>query len=99
MVTKDAVIKRLKTIYDPEIPVNIFDLGLIYDLDVKGRNVYITMTLTTASCPAAAFMPEEVKTVLLENGEIDEVEVNVVYEPKWTRERMTEDARQILGFD
>jgi FeS assembly SUF system protein len=99
VVTKETVIKRLKTIYDPEIPVNIYDLGLIYNVDVKGRNVQITMTLTTASCPAAAFMPEEVKTVLLENGEIDDVQVDVVYEPRWTQEKMSEDARQILGFE
>ncbi len=99
MVTRETVIKRLKTIYDPEIPVNIFDLGLIYNVDVNGRDIHITMTLTTASCPAAAFMPEEVKTVLLENGEIDDVVVDVVYEPKWTREKMSEDAKQILGFD
>ncbi len=99
MVNTETVIKRLKTIYDPEIPVNIYDLGLIYGVDVNGRNVHITMTLTTASCPAAAFMPEEVKTVLLENGEIDDVIVDVVYEPKWTREKMSEDAKQILGFD
>lgn len=98
MVNTETVIKRLKTIYDPEIPVNIYDLGLIYSIDVNGRDVHITMTLTTASCPAAAFMPEEVKTVLLENGEIDNIEVTVVYEPKWTREKMSDDAKQMLGF-
>jgi FeS assembly SUF system protein len=98
MITTENVIAQLRTIYDPEIPVNIYDLGLIYGIDVKDRMVHITMTLTTATCPAAAFMPEEVKTVLLETGEIDEVNVAVVYEPKWTKDRMSDTAKAELGF-
>ena len=99
MLTKEMVIDALKTIYDPEIPVNIYDLGLIYHIIIKEDDVHIIMTLTTATCPAAAFMPEEVKTVLLETGKIKNATVEVVYEPKWTRERMSEAARQQLGFD
>jgi FeS assembly SUF system protein len=98
MISNDTIIARLRTIYDPEIPVNIYDLGLIYDIRITGNNVHITMTLTTATCPAAAFMPEEVKTVLLETGDIETVTVDVVYEPKWTRDRMSDVAREQLGF-
>lgn len=98
MLTKETVIDALKTIYDPEIPVNIYDLGLIYHVLIRENDVKIIMTLTTATCPAAAFMPEEVKTVLLETGKVSNVEVEVVYEPKWTRERMSEEAKAQLGF-
>ena len=98
MITKEDIITTLQTIYDPEIPVNIYDLGLIYNIAINGNDVYITMTLTTATCPAAAFMPEEVKTIILDSGKVDNVEVSVVYEPKWTRDRMSEDAKETLGF-
>ncbi|HEX6913713.1 MAG TPA: iron-sulfur cluster assembly protein [Chitinophagaceae bacterium] len=98
MLSKETVIDALKTIYDPEIPVNIYDLGLIYHILIKNNDVRIIMTLTTATCPAAAYMPEEVKTVLLETGGIENVEVEVVYEPKWTRDRMSAEAKEQLGF-
>ena len=98
MLTKETVIEALKTIYDPEIPVNIYDLGLIYHVIIKENDVHIIMTLTTATCPAAAFMPEEVKTVVLETGKVNDVTVEVVYNPKWTRERMSDAAKQELGF-
>ena len=92
------VIDALKTIYDPEIPVNIYDLGLIYDVQLIGADVYIIMTLTTATCPAAAFMPEEVKTTVAAVNGVKEVHVDVVYEPKWTTEKMSEEAKRILNF-
>lgn len=96
MLTKDRVIEALKTVYDPEIPVNIYDLGLIYDIQVIGADVYVVMTLTTATCPAAAFMPEEVKNVLLEIQGVQNAHVDVVYEPKWTRDKMSDEAKRIL---
>lgn len=96
--TKDAVIDALKTIYDPEIPVNIYDLGLIYDIQIIAGNVYLVMTLTTATCPAAAFMPEEVKNTVSEIAGVKKVHVDVVYEPKWTQEKMSEEAKRILNF-
>jgi len=99
MITKEIIIEALKTIYDPEIPVNIYDLGLIYHIIIKENDVHIIMTLTTATCPAAAFMPEEVKTVLLETGKINNATVEVVYQPKWTRERMSAEAKDQLGFN
>jgi metal-sulfur cluster biosynthetic enzyme len=98
MITNDAVIDKLKTIYDPEIPVNIYDLGLIYDVKVIGTEVYIVMTLTTATCPAAAFMPEEVKNVLFEIDGVTNVQLYVVYEPRWTRDKMSAAAKAVLGF-
>lgn len=97
MITQQAVTDALKTVYDPEIPVNIYDLGLIYDIQTIGNDVYIIMTLTTATCPAAAFMPEEVRTVVQETTGAQNVHVDVVYEPQWTKDRMSEEARKILG--
>lgn len=98
MISKEVVIEKLKNIYDPEIPVNIYDLGLIYNIEVIGTSVYLIMTLTTATCPAAAFMPEEIKTTLLQTNGIENVEVDVVYEPKWTKDKMSLAAREQLGF-
>src|SRR6478672_4066682 len=98
MISTTSVIEKLKTIYDPEIPVNIYDLGLIYDVQVLGTEVYIVMTLTTATCPAAAFMPEEVKNVLFEIEDVANVHVDVVYEPQWSRDKMSPDAKAILGI-
>jgi FeS assembly SUF system protein len=95
---EEVVIEKLKTIYDPEIPVNIYDLGLIYDVKTKDGKANIVMTLTTATCPAAAFMPEEVKNVLYEIKELSHVEVEVTYEPRWTRDKMSEAAKKILGY-
>ncbi|RYZ24550.1 MAG: DUF59 domain-containing protein [Chitinophagaceae bacterium] len=92
------VVDRLKTIYDPEIPVNIYDLGLIYDVKVIGAEAYIVMTLTTAACPAAAFMPEEVRAAVARVPGITDAHVDVTYEPRWTNARMSPEARAQLGF-
>ncbi len=98
MITQTDVIEKLPTVYDPEIPVNIYDLGLIYHINVIGMQVYITMTLTIATCPAAAFMPEEVKNVVYELPGVTGVHVDVVYEPRWSREKMSDAARETLGL-
>ncbi len=92
------VIEKLKNVYDPEIPVNVYDLGLIYDVKVIGHEVYIIMTLTTATCPAAAFMPEEVKGAIMEVQGVSAVHVDVVYEPRWTKDKMSVGAKETLGF-
>ena len=89
MITQDAIIAQLKNVFDPEIPVNIYDLGLIYDIKTVGSEVYILMTLTTATCPAAAFMPEEVKTAVGVEPGVQAVHVDVVYEPRWCKEKMS----------
>jgi FeS assembly SUF system protein len=95
----DKIIEKLKTIYDPEVPVDIYNLGLIYDIDVKENNaVFITMTLTTATCPAAAFMPEEVEAVVKEIPEVTDVLVQIVWNPKWKPEMMSKEAKEQLSF-
>lgn len=98
MLSEQTIIEALKTVYDPEIPVNIYDLGLIYDVKLTDGNVHIVMTLTTATCPAAAFMPEEVKNVVYEVEGVQNVEVDVVYEPRWTKDKMNDEAKALLGF-
>ena len=98
MIDENAVKEKLQTIYDPEIPVNIYDLGLIYNIKAENDTAYITMTLTTATCPAAAFMPEEVKAALLEIKGMKAAIVDVVYEPRWTRDKMTTAGKKALGI-
>ena len=96
---KGLVIEKLKTIFDPEIPVDIYSLGLIYNIEIKNKDeVFITMTLTTATCPAAAYLPEEIMAVIKEIPGVKEVHVHIVYQPKWTRELMSEEAKSALGF-
>lgn len=97
-MTQEDVIEKIKTIYDPEIPVNIYDLGLIYEVKVQGSEVAVLMTLTTATCPAAAFMPEEVKNVIYELPNVSQVSVDITYEPRWTRDKMSQEAKRILGY-
>lgn len=92
------IVAKLKTIYDPEIPVNIYDLGLIYDVQGIGTKAYVLMTLTTAACPAAAFLPEQVRAAIAGIPGVDDVHVEVTYAPRWTRERMREEARAMLGY-
>jgi FeS assembly SUF system protein len=93
------VIKKLRTIYDPEIPVDIYSLGLVYNVEVNRNNdVNITMTLTTATSPAAAYLPEEVENVVKEIPEVENVHVNVVWSPKWETEMMSKEAKSVLGF-
>ncbi|MBB1285088.1 DUF59 domain-containing protein [Flavisolibacter sp. BT320] len=98
MIHNNQVIEKLKTIFDPEIPVNIYDLGLIYNITITGNNIHVLMTLTTATCPAAAFLSEEVNLVLQEIPEAGDINVEVVYEPKWTRDMMRPEAKSLLGF-
>jgi len=92
------VIEKLKTVYDPEIPVDIYSLGLIYNVDVGNNDVFITMTLTTATCPAAAYMPEEVERVVKEIPQVRDVHVHIVWDPKWNKSMMKEEAKKELGL-
>ncbi|HEV7332251.1 MAG TPA: iron-sulfur cluster assembly protein [Flavisolibacter sp.] len=98
MIYNEQVIEKLKTIYDPEIPVNIYDLGLIYHIATSENNIHVLMTLTTATCPAAALLSEEVALVLQEIPGAGEINVEVVYEPRWTRDLMSPEAKSLLGF-
>lgn len=92
------VIAALRTIYDPEVPVNIYDLGLIYGLDLDDGKVDIRMTLTTPGCPVAASFPQTVEQRLYEVPGVDEVRVELVWDPPWTMDRLTEDTKLQLGL-
>jgi FeS assembly SUF system protein len=96
---KPRIIKALSTVFDPEIPVNIYDLGLIYDVIVDAsRRVGIRMTLTAPACPAAQFLPDRVKKAVEALPEVTDVAVDVVWEPPWNRERMSDAAKLQLGM-
>jgi len=96
---EDQIVKMLKTVYDPEIPVNIYDLGLIYGVDIDNdKNATITMTLTAPACPAVDFIVEDVKMKVESIPEVKAVEVKIVFEPEWHRGLMSEEAKLELGF-
>ncbi len=96
---KDGVMQAIQTIYDPEIPVNIYELGLIYEVNVDPNNdVHILMTLTSPNCPVAESLPNEVKEVAEAVEGSNKVEVEITFEPEWTMENMSETAKLELGF-
>jgi FeS assembly SUF system protein len=93
------IVEALRTVFDPEIPVNIFDLGLIYDVIVDSdRRVGIRMTLTAPACPAAQSLPDRVKQVVEAVPDVTQAIVDLVWEPAWTRDRMSEAAKLQLGL-
>ena len=99
MELKDKVIAEIKKIYDPEIPVNIYELGLIYDINVdKDNNVKIDMTLTTPNCPVAESLPNEVKNSVKEIKEVKDVDLKLVWEPPWDKSMMSESAKLELNL-
>src|SRR3954452_8187541 len=96
---KPAILEAISTVYDPEIPVNIWELGLIYDVAVDASNVaLITMTLTAPGCPAAQSLPSEVGSKVKGVAGITDAKVDVVWEPGWTKDRMSEAAKLQLGL-
>lgn len=95
----EKIVRVLKTIFDPEIPVDIYELGLIYDVFVNQDNdVKILMTLTTPNCPVAESLPKEVKEKVRELDEVNEVELELTFDPPWTRDLISEEAKLELGF-
>jgi metal-sulfur cluster biosynthetic enzyme len=99
MVSKDEVMKVLKSIYDPEIPVSIVDLGLIYDVSIdKNNNVHIKMTCTTPYCPMNAYLQKEVSSKTKEIKDVKDVKVDVVFDPPWTPDRIVPEARKEMGI-
>ena len=95
----EEIIKEICKIYDPEIPVNIYELGLIYDVKISDDNdVMIEMTLTSPNCPVAESLPVEVEEKVGKINEINDVKVNIVFEPPWTKEMMSEEAKLELGM-
>ena len=99
MRIEQDIVLTLKNIYDPEIPVNVFDLGLIYKVDIDDeKNVRIDMTLTAPNCPAADFILEDVRMKVESVDGVNNVEVNLVFEPEWDKDMMSEEAKLELGF-
>ncbi|MDF9829938.1 iron-sulfur cluster assembly protein [Parabacteroides sp. PF5-6] len=97
--TEEAIVAMLKTVFDPEIPVNVFDLGLIYKVEVdEAQHVKIDMTLTAPNCPAADFIVEDVRMKVESVEGVKSVEINLVFEPEWNKDMMTEEAKLELGF-
>ena len=98
MVTMEDVMKALKECYDPEIPVNVWDLGLIYDVAVDGDKVHVKMTLTARGCPMHSFISQEVKEKLQTVSGVKEATVEVVWDPPWSPDKMSPEARAQLGM-
>ena len=96
---KDKIVEEIKKIYDPEIPVNIYELGLIYKIDIKDANkVNIEMTLTTPNCPVAESLPKMVKDNILNIDGVDDVDLKLVWSPPWTKDKMSEAAKLELNL-
>lgn len=98
MVEKEEVMKALKNCYDPEIPINIVDLGLIYDVQIRDDKVHVKMTLTAPGCPMHSFIAQDVKQQLEKINGVKEAVVEIVWEPPWTPDRMSQEAKKQLGF-
>jgi len=99
MPTTDDVYRELRQVFDPEIPVNIVDLGLVYDVALEGSTCRIKMTLTSRSCPEAKTIPEVAKRRCNTLAGIDDTEVEIVWEPAWTPQRISPEGRVLLGID
>lgn len=99
LATEEKIVSYLKTVYDPEIPVNIYDLGLIYKVDLQDDgHLVIDMTLTAPSCPAADFIIEDVTQKMRSIDGITDVKINLVFEPEWSKDMMSEEAKVELGM-
>ena len=98
METKEKIIAEIKKIYDPELPVNIYDLGLIYDVQVNEKKAKIKMTLTTPNCPVAESLPKEVKEGAMQVEGIEEVDLELVWDPPWNKDMMSEAAKLELNL-
>ena len=98
MEIKEKIIAEIKKIYDPELPVNIYDLGLIYDVQVNEKKAKIKMTLTTPNCPVAESLPKEVKEGVMQVEGIDDVDLELVWDPPWNKDMMSEAAKLELNL-
>lgn len=95
----DSIISALETVFDPEIPVNIYDLGLIYDIQLlEGNDVKVKMSLTAPGCPVAGEMPGQVADTIAKVTDVGLIEVELIWEPAWTKDRMSEDAKMALDI-
>tara|TARA_B100000900_G_scaffold260151_1_gene221757 strand:+ start:248 stop:544 length:297 start_codon:yes stop_codon:yes gene_type:complete len=98
MDIKDKIIAEIRKIYDPELPVNIYELGLIYDIKVNGSKAEIKMTLTTPNCPVAESLPKEVKEGTMQVEGIDDVSLELVWDPPWNKDMMSDAAKLELNL-
>ena len=98
MDVKNKIIEEIRKIYDPELPVNIYELGLIYDIKVDGGKAEIKMTLTTPNCPVAESLPKEVKEGVMQVEGIDDVDLQLVWDPPWTKDMMSDAAKLELNL-
>ena len=98
MDLKEKVIAEIKKIYDPEIPVNIYELGLIYNININNSEVKVKMTLTTPNCPVAESLPKEVKDSILEIDGVSKVDLDLVWDPPWDKSMMSEAAKLELNL-
>ncbi|MCA9486152.1 DUF59 domain-containing protein [Candidatus Woesearchaeota archaeon] len=97
-VLKEEIIKALQEVYDPEIPINVYDLGLIYDITVTGDKARVLMTFTSPSCPTTEYLKSMVQEAVENVEEINSCEITVTFEPAWNPERISPEAREELGF-
>jgi metal-sulfur cluster biosynthetic enzyme len=98
MPTKDEVIEALRAVEDPELGMDIVDLGLLYDVEVEGPNVKVIHSLTSMGCPAGPMIQEDIQNVASSLEGVEQVEIELTWDPPWTPERMSDDAKFILGF-
>ena len=98
-LTRDDVLEALRDVYDPEIPVNVVDLGLVYGVEVEEGDVNVKMTLTFAGCGMGPYIAQQAEWRIAEMDEVDEVNVEVVFDPPWTPDMITEDGKKLLGLD
>jgi FeS assembly SUF system protein len=94
----DKVVAALKRIYDPELPVNIYDLGLIYNIDIEGNDVSVLMTLTTPNCPVAGSMPAKVECAIRELDQVSDTHVQLTWEPPWSQDCLSDEVKLTLGL-
>ena len=97
-LTKDDVVEAMRQVEDPELGMDIVDLGLLYDVDVEGSKVKVTHSLTSMGCPAGPMIQEDIYRVASELPGVDNVEVELTWDPPWTPDKMSDDAKFILGF-
>ena len=98
LITEKEIIECIKTVMDPEIPVNLYDLGLIYEIKIQENNVKIEMTLTNPNCPVAGIMPQNVGKSVENVDDLKSIEVNLVWTPKWSKDFMSEEAKLALDI-
>ena len=95
---QEKIIAALRNIYDPELPVNIYDLGLVYSINIKGRDVDVVMTLTSPNCPVAGSMPAQVECAIKALEEVDNVCVELTWDPPWDSNRLSDEVKLALGL-